>query len=119
MKHRSEIEEYVADCIEDNDTILFASTGYRFDRLDILKDLEEMDDGSLVGMFYEYSSGYKTIDDFLHDVDDRLAKETTTCVITRADRIKLGEVDKTKSLTENFATVIAAYERLQSTTRHL
>lgn len=111
MKYRSEIEEYIAGCIRDNDEKLFASTGYSFDELSILKTLEEMDDGSLIGMFYEYSSGYDTIDELVHDIEERLAKETSTCVITRIDRIRLGEVDPMKSLTENFSTVMALYER--------
>lgn len=38
-------------------------------------------------------------------------EETTTCVITKHDRIRLGNVDGHKSLTENFTTVIDLYER--------
>ena len=37
--------------------------------------------------------------------------ETTTCVITQHDRIRLGDVDRRKSLTENFTTVIDVYEK--------
>ena len=38
-------------------------------------------------------------------------KETTTYVITKRDRTRLGNVDNTKSLTENLTTVIDLYER--------
>lgn len=37
--------------------------------------------------------------------------EPTPVVITRRDRSRLGNVDITKSLTENFTTVIDLYER--------
>lgn len=45
--------------------------------------------------------------------------ETTTCVITRHDRIRLGDVDITKSLTENFSTVIDLYERAMMSPRQI
>lgn len=38
-------------------------------------------------------------------------EETTTVVITKRDRIRLGNIDRRKSLTENFTTVIDLYER--------
>lgn len=38
-------------------------------------------------------------------------EETTTCIITKRDRIRLGNVDEHKSLTENFSAVIDLYER--------
>lgn len=37
--------------------------------------------------------------------------DTTTVVITRRDRSRLGNVDITKSLTENFTTIMDVYER--------
>lgn len=38
---------------------------------------------------------------------------TTTCVITHADRIRLGDVDRSRSLTDNFTKVIDVYDRAQ------
>lgn len=44
-----------------------------------------------------------------------IEEETTTCIITRADRIRLGDVDQDKSLADNFKTVIDVYQRAQLT----
>lgn len=38
-------------------------------------------------------------------------EETTTVVITRRDRTRLGEVNKRRSLTENMTSVIDVYEK--------
>ena len=40
-----------------------------------------------------------------------MKEETTTIVITKRDRNRVGEVDRRKSLTENVTTVIDLYER--------
>lgn len=38
-------------------------------------------------------------------------EETTTCIITKRDRKRLGNVDKRRSITENMALIIDLYER--------
>ena len=120
MKYRTQVEKWIVESISNEHD--YDDPMHHGELLDAIYDLEvkimcvlkDLSDDDLVDMFYQHSCGY-TFEELEEDIEYELMQENVTCVITRADRIRLSEVDKHKSLTKNFKTVMNLYERASMT----
>ena len=116
MKYRTQVEKWIVESISnqyDYDDPVYPGellyTAYDFE-IRILNVLKDLSDDDLVDMFYQHSCGY-TFRELEEDIEHEFMQENITCIITRADRIRLDEVDKNKSSMKNFKTVMDLYER--------
>lgn len=120
MKYRTQVEKWVVESISNQYD--YDDPEYPGEILDALHDFEgrmmyilkDLSDDDLVDMFYQHSCGY-TFEELEEDIEHEFMQEYITCVITRADRIRLNEVDKHKSSMKNFKTVMDLYERAMMT----
>lgn len=116
MKYRTQVEKWMVETISNQYD--YDDPEYPGEPLDALYDFEikimctlkDLSDDELVDMFYQHSCGY-TFEELEEDIEYEFMQENVTCVITRADRIRLDEVDKHKSSIKNFKTVMDLYER--------
>jgi hypothetical protein len=116
MKYRTQVELWVVESISNQCD--YDDPEYPGELLDALYDFEVrimcvlkgLSDDELVDMFYQHSCGY-TFEELEEDIEYAFMQENVTCIITRADRIRLAEVDKYKSSIKNFKTVMDLYER--------
>jgi hypothetical protein len=124
MKYRTRVENWIVESISnqyDHD-----DPGYPGELLDSMYDFEDrimcvltdLSDDDLVDIFYQHSCGY-TFEELEEDIEYEFMHEYITCIITRADRIRLEGVDKNKSTMKNFKTVIDLYERSLMTASHI
>ena len=116
MKHRQRVEEWITEIIgiqydyaDPNypDEISYATEDFEHKIASILKDVS---DNELIDMFCQHSNGYP-FEELMTDIEYEAMHEMTTCVVTRADRIRLSDVDTHCSMTENLCTVLDLYER--------
>jgi hypothetical protein len=116
MKYRTQIEKWIVETISNQHD--YYDPEHPGEPLDALYDFEVrimcvlkgLSDDELVDMFYQHSCGY-TFKELEEDIEYAFMQENVTCIITRADRIRLDEVDKYKSSIKNFKTVMDLYER--------
>jgi len=116
MKYRTQIEERIVELISNG--FDYSDPEYPNETLRSLTEferkishvLQDFTDDELVDMFYQHSCGY-TVKELEEDIEYEMMQEKVTCVVTRADRIRLDGVDKHKSSIKNFTTVMDLYER--------
>ena len=112
MKYRTQIEEWLAEYIGigwhdlDDDTMIYER------ECKVLAIIEDLDDEELIDLSEQHLNGY-AFESIVKDIVDELSEEMTACVITRADRIRLGEVDPHETLAVNITTLLDLYERAQ------
>lgn len=116
VKYRTRIEKWIVESISNQYD--YDGPAYPGKLLDTVYDFEDritrvladLSDDELVDMFYQHSCGY-TFEELEEDIEYEFMQEYITCIITRADRIRLEGVDKNKSTMKNFKTVMDLYDR--------
>ena len=115
MKYRKEVEEWLAVTISDECKYpyVFYDAIYEIE-CKVAHILNDMTDDELIDMFYQHSRGWP-LEELEADIKRDLSQQMTTCVITSANRVRLGNIDLSRTLSDNFTTVIDVYERAQMT----
>ena len=87
----------------------FTDSWFEYERR-ISDILEDLTDNELIDMFHTYSDGCP-FDEIEASIEWQMMQEKTTATITRADRMRLMDVNKNEPTWDNINRVLDLYER--------